>query len=153
MWKQILTTSFLAGSLDISAACVHAYLMSGVLPNIVLKYIASGVFGKKAFEGGPEMMVLGLLFHFVIAFACTAIFFLLYPKLKLQHLSPWVNAIAIALLAWVITTQVVVPMSKITPRPFDFQNALIAIGILIFCVGLPIAFMARNYFMYRLGRS
>ena len=38
-----------AGSLDICAAFIQAYLVKGSTPDIILKYIASGLFGKDAF--------------------------------------------------------------------------------------------------------
>ena len=52
MKKIILTTGLLAGTLDILAAFIQSYLMANVVPSTVLKYIASGVFGKSAYSGG-----------------------------------------------------------------------------------------------------
>ncbi|NJN34942.1 MAG: hypothetical protein HC817_12500 [Saprospiraceae bacterium] len=75
MLKIILKTALIAGSLDITAACLQAYLKTGATPDRILAYIASGVFGKKAFSGGFPMQIAGLLFHFIIALACAACYF------------------------------------------------------------------------------
>src|SRR3954470_13943141 len=80
--KTITRVGLLAGSLDISFACVQAYLARGTSPVIVLQYIASAAVGKAAFAGGWEMPLLGLLFHFFIAYSFTALFFIIYPNIK-----------------------------------------------------------------------
>ena len=91
MWKSILTTTIIAGCLDISAACMNAYLSSGVTPDRLLKYIASGLYGKSASTGRFDMMLLGLLVHFIIAFSCTACYFWAYPKLPFLKQNVWLN--------------------------------------------------------------
>lgn len=78
----ILLTGLTAGLLDITAACVQYYIKSGKGPGNLLRYVASGVFGKKAFTGGVAMAAWGLVFHFIIAFGLTIFFFWLYQKIK-----------------------------------------------------------------------
>ncbi|MGE5108405.1 MAG: hypothetical protein ACM3H8_12720 [Sphingobacteriales bacterium] len=146
MWKQILKTTLIAGSLDITAACIHAYLLRGTTPATVLRYIASGVLGKEAFTGGYGTMALGLVFHFIIAFSCATVFFLLYPKLKFLHRSIVLNSLLIALVAWAITTQIIIRLSKIQPPVFNLGKAAIAAAILFVCIGLPISFFAKRFF-------
>jgi hypothetical protein len=146
MIRSILYATLIAGSLDITAACLQVWFKSGVTPDRLLRYIATGVFGKAAQTGGPTMLIWGLLFHFLIAFACTACFFWLYPKLPFLRDRFWLNALLIALTAWVVTTRIIIPMTPIKQAPFDFFNALQAIAILYFCIGLPIAWFAMRYF-------
>ena len=144
MWKSILTTTIIAGCLDITAACMNAYLSSGVTPDRLLKYIASGLYGKSASTGGFDMMLLGLLVHFIIAFSCTACYFWAYPKLSFLKQNVWLNSALIAIAAWVVTTRVIVPMSQIQQPPFNLIQALKAVTILYFCIGLPISFAAKK---------
>ena len=146
MWKSIFTTTLIAGALDITAACTQAYLSNKVTPDRILKYIASGVWGNTAHSGGSGMMALGLLFHFMIAFACTVCFYFSYQKIGFLSKNVLLNAVLIGIVAWVVTTQIIVPMSQITPRPFNLTNALIAVSILIGCIGLPIALRAKDFF-------
>lgn len=146
MWKQIIKTTVIAGSLDITAACIQAYISKGITPAIVLKYIASGVLGKEAFGGVYGIMALGLLFHFIIAFACTTVFFLLYPKLKILHHKILLNSLLIAVIAWAVTTQIVIRLSKIQPPVFNPGKAAIAAAILFVCIGLPISIAAKQFY-------
>ena len=145
MWKSILATTLFAGTLDILAACLNAYLSVNITPDKVLKYIASGVFGNAAFSGGTSMVLFGILFHFVIAFACTAVFYWLYPKVPFFKFSLTVNAVLIAVVAWLVTTRLVIPMSHIAPPPFSLSKAVISIFILIVCIGIPIAYQSKRF--------
>ena len=147
MLKQIIKAGFLAGILDITAACINAYATRKIMPGYVLKYVASGVFGDAAFKGGYGMMLIGLLFHFIIAFSCTAVFFMLYPKIKFLRYSVILNSLLIALIAWTITTQLIIPISNVPKGgSFDLARAAIAAGILFVCIGLPVSILAKRYF-------
>jgi uncharacterized membrane protein YagU involved in acid resistance len=149
MWKSIILTTLLAGTLDITAACINAYQSAKITPDIILKYIASGAFGNAAFSGGMGMMMYGILFHFIIAFACTFAFFLLYTTLSFLKKSIFLNAVLIGIIAWFVTTIIIIPLSKIPPNPIKVSQALIAILILIICIGLPVAYAAKRYFRIR----
>ena len=146
MWKQILKATIIAGFLDITAACLQAWFAKGITPDIVLKYIASGVFGKDAFAGGAGFILFGLLVHFLIVFACTFVYFLVYPKLKLLRIHILLSALLVAVIAWAVTTRLIVPLSKITSAPFNLTKAIIAIAILYCCIGLPVCFFAKRCF-------
>ncbi len=68
---SVLKAGFIVGTLDILAAFINYYINTGKSPEPVLKFIASGVFGKSAFTIGNEMLAWGLLFHYGIAFIFT----------------------------------------------------------------------------------
>ena len=144
--KQILITTLIAGTLDITGAFISGYLVRGVSPDIILKSIASGVFGKAAFDGGFGMMAMGLLFHFIIAFACTFIFFILYPKINFLKKNIFLNAVLIALSAWMVTNLIIMPLSKFGMPAFTTASVARAISILILCIGLPISYSAKKYY-------
>jgi hypothetical protein len=71
---KAVVAGLIVGTLDILAAFIQYYISTQKNPLVVLKFIASGVFGKEAFSGGDVMLFWGLLFHFTIA-TCFAIFF------------------------------------------------------------------------------
>jgi hypothetical protein len=146
MRKQILITTLIAGCLDITGAFTQAYLSRSITPDVLLKYIASGLFGKDAFTGGFGMMIIGVLVHFVIVFACTVTFFLLYPKLKILGNSIIINSLLIALVAWAVTNLAIIPMSNITAAPINYSRAMIAFAILFICIGLPISISAKKFY-------
>lgn len=149
MWKQIIKTSLIAGVLDITAAFIQSYLSKAVTPDIVLRYIASGLFGKSAFTGGYEYILIGLLIHLFIAFSCTVTYFFVYPKIKLLHKNILLSSLFVALVAWTITTRLIIPISKIQTPPFNLTKAITAISILYFCIGLPISFFTKQFYSNR----
>ena len=146
MWKHILKVVLLAGCLDIAAACIQAYLTGGVRPGTVMRYIASGWYGKQAFSGGTFYLFFGLLVHFFIVFAITTGYFLLFPKLRILQKNVLLSAILLAITAWVVTARIIVPLSNIETPPFSLSKALVALFILVCCIGLPIAYLTRRFY-------
>ena len=148
-FTSALIAGLIAGALDIAAACIHAYLARGTQPEQVLRYIASGVFGKDA-ANGNMMIVWGLLFHFLIAISFTFFFFLLVRMVPALVKYPIPIAILYGIFVWLFMRYVVLNyISTIKIRPIVGEqaiiNALIAAGILIVCIGLPNALLARKY--------
>lgn len=146
--KTIGLVGLLAGSLDILAACLNAYIARGTSPVIVLKYIASGAFGKAAFADGWEMPLLGLLFHFIIAYSFTTLFFLLYPSIKIMSKSIVITAIVYGIFIFVVMTFGVLPLTKIPKITFQLEKVIISVLILIVAIGLPLSFFARRFFQH-----
>ena len=144
--KTIALIGLLVGSLDITAACIQVYIMRGTSPEIVLRYIASGAFGKAAFSGGWGMPMAGLLFHFIIAYSFTTLFFLLYPSLKIMSKSVVATAIVYGIFIFVVMNLLIVPLTKIPASTFHLDKALMATAILIVAIGLPLSFFARKFY-------
>ena len=144
----LLITGFIAGTLDILSAFISYYLATGTNPLKVLNYVASGAFGKTtAYAGGAGMALLGLLFHYLIAYAFTVFFFLLYPRLKLVVVNKFLMAVIYGLFTWLVMNKLVVPLSNIVPpATFNWGNAIKNMLILIFMIGLPISLGASKYY-------
>lgn len=139
---NILFAGFLTGTLDGLAALILNYKVN---PGIIFKFIASGAFGKPAFAGGAEIIVAGVIFHYIIAFAFSAVFFLLYPffynGLRNKYLVAFIYGIA----AWLVMNLGVIPLSKITMKGgyhIPVGTILTGMATLIICIGLPIVFIA-----------
>jgi hypothetical protein len=153
--KTICLAGLVAGTLDILAACTHAYLTKGTQPEIILKYIAGGVFTTKtSLAGGTGMAAWGLLFHFIIAFSLAAFFVFLYIKWKalskLSMLEMVVVGEAYAIFAWAVTTQIIVRyISALKGQPVVFEKAVVAIVILMFMLGIPIALITHKFLRRR----
>jgi hypothetical protein len=146
MWKQLTKIVLVAGSLDITAAFLQAFLSNGVSPGTVLRYIASGWFGEEAFSGGDAYLLFGLLVHFAIVFACSLAYLKLYPELGFLRKNIWFSAFLLAIAAWAVTTRVIIPLSRIETPKFVLSKVLVALAILYCCIGIPIAyFTARHY--------
>lgn len=145
--KTALWAGLLVGTLDITAALTHFMINGGTDVTRVFVYIASGVFGQSAFEGGGEMVWLGLFFHYLIAYIWTMFFFLIYPRLG--FLSSW-NWILVGVLygifIWVMMNRVVLQLAHTPKSPFRLGNAIINCLILIAMIGLPLSYIARKRF-------
>lgn len=148
-FATIVLTGLLAGTLDAIGAFAWNYPTS---PLKVFKFIASGAFGKAAFAGGTNMVLWGILFHYIIALSFSAVLFLMYPSFISKLRNKYVTAIVFALITWAITTLIIVPLSCIGWRPLHLKGVLIGFGILIFTIGLPVVLIAdRFYFKKRDG--
>jgi uncharacterized membrane protein YagU involved in acid resistance len=148
-FASALTAGLIAGALDIIAACLHAYVARDTQPEQVLRYIASGVFGKDS-ASGNMMIVWGLLFHFLIAISFTFLFFLLTRMIPSLVNYPVPVAIAYGAFVWLFMRYIVLNyISTIKIRPITGKeaiiNAIIGAVILMVCIGLPNALLARKY--------
>ncbi|MGC4128850.1 MAG: hypothetical protein QM564_04665 [Bergeyella sp.] len=146
MWKNIFKTTLIAGALDILAAFVQAYISKGLMPKVILQFIASGIFGEAAYSGDFGYILFGLLVHFFIAFAITSVFFFIYPKISFFQKNILFNALLIAVSAWFITQRIVIPMSRIGTSDFDWGKAILAIAILFFCIGIPVSYFTKKFY-------
>ena len=144
---QILKAGLIAGTMDILAACILVYIRTGhTHATGILKFIASGVFGKAAPDGGSSMIFAGLLFHYLIAGIFAAFFFWIYPGIRITSKSWLATAVIYGIFVWCVMNLIVVPLSRVSSRPITLTNALINIGILIICIGLPVSYIARTYY-------
>ena len=144
--SSIILAGLIAGTLDITAACIQFYIMTERGPETIFRYIASAVVGKDAFSGGMGMILLGFFLHYLIAFIWTILFFLLYPRIRSISGNIIVNAFVYGLIVWSLMNLVIVPLTRINRAPIDFVKAIPGILIIIFCVGLPISIVAERYF-------
>jgi hypothetical protein len=136
---NILWMGLLTGILDSLAAIAWNYKIK---PAIIFKFIASGIFGKAAFKGGADMILWGLLFHFIIAYSFTAAFYLLYPAFIKTLKNKYITAVIFALITWLITNLVITPLSQIGWRSMNVTTIISGFVILIFTIGLPIVLIA-----------
>ena len=144
---KIIKTGIIVGTLDILAAFTYFSIKTGQKsPVNLLRFVASGFFGKDAFTGGNSMVEAGLLFHYFIATAFTAFFFLLFPKIRFFANNKILTGILLGIFVFALMNFIVVPLSSIPPRPLNLINSLINALILICCIGLPLSFIASSYY-------
>ncbi len=142
----VAATGLLAGTLDILAAFVSAYLQAGSGPQRVLQSVASGAFGKDAFDGGWTTAIAGLVFHFMIATCWTAVYFVAYPRVSFLKKNALISGALYGVFVWLCMNLIVIPASQIGRFPFPFKpQMLIGVGILIVCIGIPIAISASHH--------
>ena len=143
--RAVLLAGMLAGTLDITAAVMQTLLRGGN-PVKMFQFIASGVFGTDAFSGGGLYALYGLLFHFVIAFAWTLLFFTVFGTVKRLSQHRLLTGVVYGILVWSIMNLVVLPLSNTPPLPLKWASALSGMTILIVALGIPLSFLSTRYY-------
>lgn len=143
--SAILWAGLLAGTLDIIAACGLFSIRTGQDPTIVLRFVASGALGTNAMTGGWTTALLGLLLHFIIAFSWTILYFLIFPKLPKGN---WiVYGLVYGIVVWLLMNLIVLPyLSRITPRPLNWEGAITGTIVLMIAIGLPVSYLANKFY-------
>jgi hypothetical protein len=140
----ILWGGLLAGALDITAAFVTGGLR-GIRPVRILQFIASGLLGPTAFQGGAGTAALGAVLHFFIAFSAAAVFYLASRELPWLLQRAVVSGLLYGVAVYLIMYWVVMPLSAVRRGPFTWESAIVAVITHMVCVGLPIALTAQRY--------
>lgn len=142
----ILLGGLIAGTLDISYACIFSYIRRGTNPARILQSVASGALGRSAFDGGARTAALGLILHFLIATIAAAVYYLASRPLRLLVNQAIICGPLYGVGVYLVMSFVVLPLSAIGSRP-ALPLPVLAGALLIhmFGIGLPIALVVRRY--------
>ena len=144
-YLAIVWGGLIAGTLDILSAFI-SLSMRGVSPERVLQGIASGLLGRSSFNGGWKTAALGLICHFAIAFGAAAAYYAVSRRMRVLVQKAVVCGLLYGILVYLVTNFIIVPLSKIGMRPVGpLSGVALSLGILMVCVGLPIALMTRRF--------
>ena len=146
-YQAILLGGLIAGTLDITYACVFSYVRSGRTPLLVLQAVASGALGRSAYDGGAKTAALGLSFHFLIALIAATIYYLASRGLRFMIAQAVICGILYGVFVYAVMNCVVLRLSAIhwTTWPWSYPKSALIGGLLIhmFGIGLPIALAVR----------
>jgi hypothetical protein len=148
----ILWSGLLVGTLDIFAAFANAYLSFDVGPTSVLKYIASALIGPTAHNGGTDMVIIGLLMHYAIAYFFTALYFFLYPRLGGASHNNILIGVMYGLFIWLVMNLAIVPFTKIPHQHIHIPQTIINMLILIVMIGIPLSVITGNFYLDKAKR-
>ena len=143
--RVIFWAGLIAGTLDLTLACVVAWLITGVTPVRIFQTVASGLLGPASFDGGPGTAVLGLVLHFIIATTWAAVYYLGSHRLSFLIDHPTSAGVLYGVLVWLFMNFIVLPMSAVIKRPVPLSARIIGMTIIIIGIGLPIAFIVRRF--------
>lgn len=149
--RTVLLSGIVAGTFDIIAALtVYAFILQKTTAVKILQSIASGVFKKEAYNGGGLMAFCGLTFHYLIALTFAWFYFIIYPYLPFLKKSAVISGFLYGIFVWIIMNLIVLPLvfPVLPEKHLDFP-LLLSMLILMFCIGLPIAFITRKYYSMR----
>lgn len=150
--QAIVLGGLVAGVLDITDAIVFTAVRGGS-PVRMLKYIASGLLGPGALQGGPATAALGLLLHFVIATGATAVFVVASLRVPALLRQPLVSGPIYGIVVFIVMNAVVLPLSLVRRGPMTLNAGFVNLVFAhIFLVGLPIALVASRVLLVRRTR-
>ena len=144
--RAILLGGLIAGTLDISYACINSYVQRGTRPSRILQSVASGALGASAFTGGAKTALLGLVFHFLIALSAAAVYFGLSRWIKFMVTQAPLSGVLFGVGVYLFMNFVVLPLSAIPFKiSFAWPNLVGGLLIHMFGIGVPIALAVRKY--------
>jgi len=149
-WLAIPVAGLIAGTLDITYACVFSYVRRGVKPITVLQSVAGGALGSAAArEGGIKTALLGLFFHFMIATIAAAVYYFASRFLRFMITHPIVCGIAYGLCVYLVMYGIVLRVSAIhaTLSPWSYPWPVLTGNLLIHMlgIGLPIGLVTSKF--------
>ncbi len=145
----ILTAGLIAGTLDITYACIFSYVRRGVTPGAVFRSVAAGALGPSARNGGVKVAILGLFFHFLIAMIAAAIYFIASRVLPFMIKHAIISGILYGLCVYLVMYGIVLRVSAIhaTTLPWSYPWPVLIGNVLIHTlgIGLTIALVTRRF--------
>jgi uncharacterized membrane protein YagU involved in acid resistance len=125
-------------------------------PETLFRYIASGYYNQEAFTE-DNMVLWGILFHYLIATAFSAGFWGIYPKFWKSIKNKYRIGLIFGLMIWIIMTFAVLPLTSVAKKPespsIDIVMNLKNIIASIICVGMPAAIISDDYYRRKAKRA
>ena len=140
--RTIAITGLIVGAMDITAATVQVISRGGTATRL-LQFVASGLIGQRAFQGGAATVALGLGLHFVIAFTLVTVFYAASRNLVFLCRYAVVSGLGYGLIVFGVMNLIVLPLSAAKPR-HSLTGDLIQIAIHMFIIGLPTSLLIRR---------
>jgi hypothetical protein len=114
----------------------------GAVPIRIFQYVASGLIGRRAFEGGWSTFAIGVLIHFLIAFTLATVYYIASLRLPALIHRALMWGMAYGVLVYAVMNFVVIPLSAAPKLRFSMVSAvgqllahIIVIGPLIALIG------------------
>ncbi len=142
-FAAIFSAGLVCGVMDITAAFI-TWWPRGVKPARLLQGIVAGWLGPESFQGGTPTALLGLAFHFLIAFSAAAVFYAASRKLTFLIRRPILSGVLYGVTVYLVMYWVVMPLSNFHGTK-TVTSSIIAIFTHIICVGLPISLVIHRF--------
>jgi len=141
----VLIGGLVAGTLDITYACVFWALKAGVPPQRIFQSVAKGVLGAAAFTSGAASAALGLFLHYFIATMMSIAYYLVARRWPVLVERPRMFGAAYGIVLWGVMNYIVVPLSAArggSLGPTLWVTLSIIVHVLL--IGVPIALFSRK---------
>ncbi|HVU21035.1 MAG TPA: hypothetical protein VHE09_09910 [Rhizomicrobium sp.] len=133
-FQAIFLAGIVAGTVDIGAAS----LINRLSPVFIAKFIAGGLLGKAALDGGLEIAGLGVVLQWAMSVVIAAIHVFASAKMEMLRTQWALWGILYGIPVYFVMTYVVVPLSawhriaKFSPIPFaENMAAMMVFGLIV----------------------
>ena len=146
--NSLLRSIALGGMIIFIIQLIHSWIVPTLIQKtpyiVVWQYIASGVLGMAAFEGGIATVLLGVFFHLIISLVIVGIFILSADRIPLLRRYPIAGSLLYGFGVFIVMNYIVVPLSAAPPLPGP-PTWLFIETILehILLIGLPLGLLVR----------
>jgi len=140
----VLAGGAVAGTLDITYACVFWALKRGVPVQRILQSVAAGLLGEASFAGGGATAALGLVLHYFIALSMAVVYYLVARRWPLLWQRPVLAGAGYGLLLYGTMNYIVVPLSAAGRGSKDPLWIALSIAAHVLLIGIPIALFVRR---------
>jgi hypothetical protein len=145
MKRAILIGGLIAGVLDLAFACVFNDLRYDVPPAAIGRFIASGLLGASAKDGGAAIVALGFALHFVIALGAATVFVLASRVMPWMAQQPLVAGPLFGVCVYLFMNFVVRSLSHVGPWKWNALGVPLDLASHVFFVGTVIALATRRW--------
>lgn len=147
-FKAVLLTGLFVGTTDLVSAYINQYINSGKFPDKMLNAIAGYAIGfKTALPGNNWISLLGLFFHYFIAYSFTLFFFLIFPRVKFLRYDKYLIGMLYGVFVSLFFNYVVLPLFPPPRWKLDIGYAYINWVVFGVIFGIPIAYNAYRYYL------
>jgi hypothetical protein len=134
--RKILIAGFIAGTIDVGAACV----INSLGPVVILKAIAAGILGPASFRGGAAVAALGLILQWLMSWDIAAVYLVAAANMPILRARWILSGLAYGMVVFIVMNFIVMPLSAV--GHFPTFTVIRAVGNLLamFLFGLIISY-------------
>jgi hypothetical protein len=133
---------FLLATGDLIFACSYWYVTYEVSPSRLIQNIASGLLGKRAFTGGENTVLLGVVLQYFMISLMVGTYYVASRRINALNAKPWMWGLLYGVVLYAVMNHVVLPLSAAAQGPVVVSWIILSIVVHLL-IGVTIAFGAR----------
>ncbi|HEX4480395.1 MAG TPA: hypothetical protein VH082_06270 [Rudaea sp.] len=141
----ILLAGVIAASFDMIFACTFNGLRSGVSPERVMQFIASGWLGRASFDGGAASAALGFVSHYGILLVAAALYFVALTRVRWMRNNALLCGAIYGVCIYAFMHLVVLPLSNVPPTKPSVVGMWADFAMHVLVIGPTIALALRKF--------
>jgi uncharacterized membrane protein YagU involved in acid resistance len=134
---------FVLATSDLIFACTYWRVTHNVPPPRLIQNIASGLLGKRAFAGGENTVLLGVVLQYFMMSLMVGTYYVVSTRTKALNAKPLMYGLLYGIVLYVMMSHVVVPLSAAAQGPVVASWIILSI-IVHLIIGVTVAFGARG---------